>query len=89
MDHTEHIEGEHIFILLDGSASMLAYTEQGNTRFDEAKDEVMNLLEQVHKDQFVSVLLVGNTAEPIVLQGENSRMMRQSVEELTPNWAVK
>ena len=68
---------------------MLAYTEQGNTRFDEAKDEVMNLLEQVHKDQFVSVLLVGNTAEPIVLQGENSRMMRQSVEELTPNWAVK
>ncbi|KMK76368.1 vWA domain-containing protein [Alkalihalobacillus pseudalcaliphilus] len=85
-ENTEHIEGEHIFILLDGSASMLAYTEQGNTRFDEAKDEVMNLLEQVHKDQFVSVLLVGNTAEPIVLQGENSRMMRQSVEELTPNY---
>ena len=34
----------------------------------------------------MSVLLVGNTAEPIVLQGENSRMMRQSVEELTPNY---
>lgn len=77
---TEGVPGENVVIIVDRSASMSA-THDGQSRFDEAKVKVKELLEKVN-GQEVSVVVTGNIPELIVNRETNLRHVDQIIDEL-------
>ncbi|WP_413380686.1 BatA domain-containing protein [Alkalihalobacillus sp. 1P02AB] len=73
----QEVEGEHIIILLDTSASMSAKSNEEQSRFEHAKAEIEILLDKVQNNQQVSFLLVGQTSELAVTKTTNSNEIKE------------
>jgi hypothetical protein len=69
------LSGEHIVVVLDTSASMTA-EEENDTRLDIAKNEIMNLIDQLD-NQALTVILAENVPS-ILLSNESSKQIMES-----------
>ncbi|MFD1635608.1 vWA domain-containing protein [Evansella tamaricis] len=78
----EGIEGEHIILLLDTSATMTAFSTENKTRFEEAKNSMEELINKLHRDQTVSVISVGETPTLVVNREGNHSLVQHAISNL-------
>ncbi len=81
---SEGIEGEHVIIIIDSSASMATVIDEiGTTRFAKAKQETLSLLEKRSRDQAVSIISLGAKPTLVMNRELNEKALKKTVEELT------
>ncbi|MGM0845630.1 MAG: vWA domain-containing protein [Bacillota bacterium] len=77
----EGITGNHVVVILDPSASMGA-REGEMTRFDEAKEDVLNIVDSLGSGQQLS-LLTGGKIPQLKLSGETDKqLMKKAINEI-------
>ncbi|MFN7252685.1 MAG: vWA domain-containing protein [Anaerobacillus sp.] len=80
----EGIAGDHIIMLLDSSASMMAMVdEDGTTRFEQAKQEMIKLLEKRSRNQTVSIITISATPILTVNQELDLRVIKDAIEGIS------
>ncbi|WP_062105274.1 vWA domain-containing protein [Bacillus niameyensis] len=74
------IAGEHIFMIIDTSASMAAI-HNGNTRFSEAKAQMDSYLEQVD-GQEITLITAGSEPKLVINKEKDISLIKQSIKDL-------
>ncbi|MCT8136507.1 VWA domain-containing protein [Anaerobacillus sp. CMMVII] len=78
------LEGDHVIILLDSSASMTTTIDQdGTTRFEQAKKEISGLIDKRSRSQAVSIISIASTPTLVVNREIDQRVMKDALEEIT------
>lgn len=75
---TDSLVTTNIVVLLDGSASMQA-NDLRPTRFDLAKEEVNNLIDELGGDNQMTIILVGNTPTVLASATNDTRILRSAL----------
>ncbi|SDY13944.1 von Willebrand factor type A domain-containing protein [Evansella caseinilytica] len=82
--HKEGIDGEHVILLLDTSASMATVIdEEGTTRFEQAKTEMRALLDKRSDEQAVSIIAVGAVPSLVLNREQNERAIMDAVGDIS------
>lgn len=79
----EGILGDHIIIIVDSSASMLAESNEGGTRFNQAKEEVHALLKQIDNSQEVTIIRAGTEPEILSIRETDLNLIEDIVSNLS------
>lgn len=85
--HTDGVEGEHVIVLLDQSATMsVAMNEANENRFEEAKKEIIALLDKKNNNQAVSVIGVGDSPSLYVNRETDRTIIESRIKEIDINY---
>ncbi|MBM7619415.1 hypothetical protein JOC95_001264 [Bacillus tianshenii] len=81
------MEGDHFVFIFDTSASMTALADEENTRFELAKREALDTLEQL-SDQAVTIIVANDT--PLVMEERKTSKneIRRHLEALKPSYST-
>ncbi|MGD6831652.1 vWA domain-containing protein [Sutcliffiella halmapala] len=83
----EGIEGDHFVFIFDTSASMTALADEESTRFELAKQEALDTLEELG-DQAVTIIVANDTPLMIEERVSSKREIRRHLEALTPSYST-
>jgi hypothetical protein len=78
------INGAHIVVVIDTSATMQA-NEDGSTRFEKAKTEVLKIIDSLGSEQQMSLLTAGKVPQLIFTNESEKQRMKNEVNELIPS----
>ena len=79
---TTSIQGD-LVLVLDASASMQAF-DVDPTRFGEAQQRALRIVDQLPQDNLTTVILMGDVPEIIVAQSQDSGRVRRAISEARP-----
>ena len=77
---------EYCFVL-DGSASMRMTDENGNTRFEIAKDEIEKVIDSASEGSVYSLIYVGDGTRTVYERNENKETAKLLLDELEPSYS--
>ncbi|KYG25547.1 hypothetical protein AZF04_13735 [Alkalihalobacillus trypoxylicola] len=75
----QSLQGQHLIMVLDTSASMEAEVEDGITRFEEAQKQMLQLLEEKSNTQRVSIMTVGENPQLLVSQENDYSILEKEI----------
>lgn len=77
---------EYCFVL-DGSASMRMTDEEGNTRFDRAKDEIEKMIDSASEGSVYSLIYIGDGTRTVYERSESKENAKLLLDELQPSYS--
>lgn len=85
--HTDGVEGDHVIVLLDQSATMsVAMNEADVNRFEEAKEEIVTLLASKNNNQAVSLIGVGDSPSLYINRETDRAVIESKLNEIEINY---
>ena len=79
------ISGDHVVAVIDTSATMQTI-EGRNTRFEEAKNQILEIIDSLGNGQKMSLLTAGKTPELIFTGELEKQMMKNALNGLSPSF---
>lgn len=82
----QSLEGQRFIFLIDRSASMSATDGKGdNSRLDEAKQRVADLIDQLDSDMSAMMITFGEQPDVVQEFTNNKRLLREALERIEPS----
>lgn len=81
-------EKNEVVAIIDGSASMMALDDTGTSRFDRAKEMVLELADEAGENGYVTVICAGSSARQYVYRSNVPGQIREAVERCTCSWGL-
>lgn len=81
------VSAHQITVLLDASASMNATDSAGKTRFDDAQDKALNIVDTLRTGHRMTVIRVAGVPEVLISSSNESNLLRAAIRDARPSMA--
>lgn len=79
---TDGLKAPHTVLLMDVSGSMQTIEQDKKTRFDLAKEEALQLIEQMNTEQAITLISLGEQPSVLVSQSTDQSLLKEKIKEM-------